>query len=335
MDNDQALFAFQRIPASTSSERLRAARFLVQNATNAHRIQLSKIREAEPNSWVRRALEQALQRLDKSSASPRASAVEEVREAPLDARLHEELHAQAIEETSALFLHELRPLVGLLDEAADGEIDRYACSRTKALVGRVKSFLNAIETLRKASAAPVAQEFDLTDLVARIAADEVSQGRATLESLAGELDGDADGDDDAEGSPQFTLIKLSLARQDPIITTGDPTLVEMSVANALRNAIEAVMNSYEDDQSDVILNWGATDTDNWIVVLDKGCGLPSGWDRLKEPGTSTKKSQGHLGMGLPIAQRAIESMQGSIRLTPRDGGGVQCEIRWPKRDIGL
>ena len=335
VDNEQALAAFERIPASTSSERLRAARFLAQNATKAHRARLSKIREAEPNSWVRQALEQALKRSEKGSSIAKTLAVEEVRETPLDTRLYEELRAQAIEETSALFLHELRPLVGLLDEAADAEIDHYTWSRTKASVDRVKSFLDAIERLRKASAAPAIQEFDLTDLVVRVAADEATQGRATLDNLQGETDENAGLDDDAEEVRRPTVIKLSLARRDPVITTGDPTLVEMAVANALRNAIEAVLEVREDDRSDIILNWGVTDTDSWIVVLDEGCGLPPGSDRLTEPGTSTKsKSQGHLGMGLPIAQRAIESTQGSIRLTPRSGAGVSCEIRWPRGGIG-
>ena len=335
MDNEQALAAFESMPASTSSERLRAARFLAQNATSAHRDRLSKIREAEHNSWVRRALEQALKKSEKGSSVATIPAVKEVRDTPLDTRLYEELRAQAIEETSALFLHELRPLVGLLDEAADSEIDHYACSRTNASVGRVKSFLDAIEKLRKASAAPAIQEFDLTDLVVRVAADEATQGRATLDNLQGEAVENADLDDDADEVPQPTVIKLLLARRDPVITTGDPILVEMAVANALRNAIEAVTEVQEDGRSDVVLNWGVTDTDSWIVVLDEGCGLPLGWDRLTEPGASTKKSQGHLGMGLPIAQQAIESTQGSIRLTPRSGAGVSCEIRWPRGAVGV
>ena len=283
-----------------------------------------------------RALEQALKRSDQDSSAATTATVNEVRETPLDTRLYEELHAQAIEETSALFLHELRPLVGLLDEAADAEIDHYACSRTKASVGRVKSFLGAIERLRKASAAPAVQEFDLTDLVVRVAADEAIQGRATFDNLQGEGVESAGLDDNAEEAPRPKVVKLSLARQDPVITTGDPTLVEMAVANALRNAIEAVAEVLgEVEQGDIILNWGVTDTDNWIVVLDEGCGLPLGWDRLTEPGASTKKSQGHLGMGLSIAQRAIESTQGSIQLTPRFGAGVSCEIRWPREGIGV
>ena len=331
VDNEQALAAFECTPASTSSERLQAARFLAQNATNAHQAQLSKIRETERNSWVRQALDQALRRSGKGGTVASIAAVEEVQETPVDTRLYEELRAQAIEETSAWFLHELRPLVGFLDEAADAEIDRYACSRTKASVGRVQSFLDAIERLRKASAAPALQEFDLTDLVVRVAEDEAKQGRATLDDSNEGADEDASLDDYGEQPPQQRAIQLSLARRDPIITAGDSTLVEMAIANALRNAIEAVMEVREGDRGDVILNWGVTDTDSWIVVLDEGCGLPPGSDRLTEPGTSTKsKSQGHLGMGLTIAQRAMESTQGTFRLTPRSGAGVSCEIRWPQ-----
>lgn len=329
MDNEQALAVFEHPSASSSSERLRAARFLAQNATNAHRTRLLNIREAERNSWVRQALDYALRRSGQGGGVVSITA-EEGQGTPIDTRPYEELRAQAIEETSAWFLHELRPLVGFLDEAADAEIDRYTCSRTKASLGRIQSFLDAIERLRKASAAPAIKDFDLTDLAVRVAEDEAKQGRVILDDSKGEADESGGLEDDWEqGRPQ-RVIPLSLARRDPIITTGDPTLVEMAVTNALRNAIEAVLAKLEDNGGGIILNWGVTDTDSWIVVLDDGCGLPPGSDRLSDPGTSTKsKSHGHLGMGLPIAQRAMESASGTFRLTPRAGGGVSCEIRWP------
>lgn len=331
MNKEEALAALERTPVPTSSERLRAARFLARTVTNTDQDRLAKIRKAERNSWVRQALDQALQRAGRCSP---ADAVATPEETPLDTHLYEEIRAQAIEETSAMFLHELRPLVGLLNAAADAEIGHYASSRTKTFVGRVQSFLYAIDRLREASAAPAIQEFDLTDLVGRVAANEAAQGRATLDSLKEETEEVTGLDGDAERIPQQTSIKMMLDRRDSVITTGDPTLVEMAVANALRNAIEAVLEVQEDDRGDVILNWGVTDTDSWVVVLDEGCGLPSGWDRITEPGISTKsKSQGHLGMGLPIAQRSIQSMQGEIRLAPQAGAGVSCEIRWPHGDI--
>ena len=334
MDNERAIAIFECSPPSTSSERLRAARFLAQNATNSYRIRLSKIREAEHNSWVIQALDQALTRSGEERSIVPITTAEEQQESPVEARLYEELRAQAIEETSAWFLHELRPLIGFIDEAADAEIDRYACSRTKASLERVQSFLDAIERLRKASEAPAIKDFDLTDLVVRVAEDEAKQGRATFDEPSIEIDEDTALDDNQSYILDKGLVKLSLARRDPISTTGDPTLVAMAVTNALRNAIEAVMEVRGRDRHDVVLNWSVTDSDGWIVVLDEGCGLPPGSDLLTEPGKSTKsKRQGHLGMGLPIAQRAMESIGGTLQLTPRPGGGVSCELRWPCGDV--
>ena len=331
VDNEQALAAFERARTATSSERLRAARFLAQNATGGDRNRLSKIRGVERNSWVRRALDQALKRSEMGRSDDSTEPVEEIRETPFpDARLYDELRAQAIVETSAMFLHELRPLVGFLDADAATEIDRYECSRTKVSVNRVRSLLNAIARLRMASVAPDLQEFDLTDLVVRVAVDEVMRGRATLDNFNEQVDEATDLDDEAEQAPQQPVVKLSLGRRSPVATTGDAALVEMVAANALRNAVEAVLTVWEPHRNGVTLNWGVTDIDSWIVVHDEGCGLPPGRDRLNEPGISTKKDQGHLGMGLTIAQRAIESMRGSIRLTPRSGTGVSCEIRWPR-----
>ena len=332
MDNEQALAVFDRMPSRTTSERLHAARFLARNATSAHRDRLSKIRGAERNSWVRHVFDRTLQRLEaEMSVAPNFGATELTERAFSPSRLYEELRAQTIEETSALFLHELRPLIGILDMDASQEIDAYPTSRTKHAVNRIQSFLEAIDRLQQASVAPATKEFDITDLVIRVAENEAKRSRAILENPRHKIDEVTSLDLDMEQALAEPVVKLSPARRDPVVTTGDPTLVELSVANALRNAIEAVLALGEPNPDDVVLNWGLTDTDSWIVILDKGCGLPAGWDRLTEPGSSTKsKSEGHLGMGLPIAKRAIESMHGTLQLAPRSGGGVCCEIRWPR-----
>ena len=332
MNNDQALAVLERALAAPPSERLRAARFLARNAAGAQRDRLSRVREVERNSWVRKALDHALTRCEAGISSMSFAKADEVSETFLDRHLQEEIHAQAIEETSALFLHELRPLIGLLEAAASDEIAHYESSRTRSSLERMRSLLEAIERLRKASAPVATQEFDLTDLVVRIAADETKQGRATLDSLKENSEDDIDLVDGLEQESWSVSVRLLLAREDPVMTTGDPTLVEMALANALRNAIEAVLEVSDSKRADVTLNWGVTDSDSWVVVLDDGCGLPPGWERLAKVGTSTKKSEGHLGMGLPIAQRAIESTRGSIVLMPRSNGGVACEIRWPNGD---
>ena len=335
VDSEQALALLEVRRSSTSSVRLRAARFLAQGASSAHRSRLSRIRAAESNSWIRQALDQAIKRSEMGAPVTSVTAHEGQKETPLlDRRLYEELRAQAIEETSMLFLHELRPLIGFLDMAAAAEIQDYERSNTKASVSRVQSFLIAVERLRKASEAPAIQEFDLTDMVVRIAAVEAAQGRIAIDLWEEGKGQEADPSDDSEQAPKQLLVKLSLGRRDPVVTLGDPILIEMAVTNALRNAIEAVLEVLEVNRPEVILNWGVTDVDSWISVLDHGCGLPSGWDRLSKPGVSTKsKNEGHLGMGVPIAQRALESLRGSFQLTPRSGAGVACLIRWPREGI--
>ena len=269
VDNEQALAAFERAPTATSSERLRAARFLAQNATGGDRNRLSKIRGVERNSWVRRALDQALKRSEMGRSDDSTEPVEEIRETPFpDARLYDELRAQAIAETSAMFLHELRPLVGFLDADAATEIDRYECSRTKVSVNRVRSLLNAIARLRMASVAPDLQEFDLTDLVVRVAVDEVMRGRATLDNFNEQVDEATDLDDEAEQAPQQPVVKLSLGRRSPVATTGDAALVEMVAANALRNAVEAVLAVWEPHRNGVTLNWGVTATTGDAALVE-------------------------------------------------------------------
>ena len=333
VDNSTALAVFDRIPLPTQSERLQAARFLARNATRAHRDRLSKLRGTERNSWVRQALDQALKRSQTGILVADNVAMAGTAPTPIaDERLHQELRAQSMEETCAMFLHELRPLVGFLDADAAQEIDGYSSSRTKHSVNQLRSFLEAMDRLRQASGAPSVQEFDLTDLVIRVAENEVRRTRASLGNPGQRSDENTGLGLDAEIVPEPPVVKLSPGRRDPVITTGDPALVDMAVANAIRNAIEAVLELEEANPKDIVLNWGITDTDSWIAVLDEGCGLPSGWEHLTEPGTSTKpKNEGHLGMGLPIAKKAIESMHGTFQLTPRAGTGVSCEIRWPRQ----
>jgi signal transduction histidine kinase len=107
--------------------------------------------------------------------------------------------------------------------------------------------------------------------------------------------------------------------------------VKLVVANGLRNAIEATESLSEiiDASNRVVVSWGETDRDYWIAIVDWGPGLPLGFDRIFDIGSTTKKD--HLGMGLAIAERAALSLSGNVSVTPREDKGTRYEFRWPRR----
>lgn len=329
MNIRQAFSTLENPLKSSPSERLRAARRLARNPASVDQTRLAVIRAAERNFFVRQALDRAIEEVEQYDRGADGHRLEVGGEAEqLDFRIYDDVFAEATVETSALFLHELRPLVGILESTAARELADYETSGTKEGIYRIKNLLEAIDRLRLASEPAQVQEFDLTDLVGRVASREQVHYDTSLstDSLI-----PADEIHQADGNrPPRPRPTLEFARSEPVVTLGDPALLELALANTLRNAIEAILAMPSDHDGYVTLNWGHTDVDNWISVLDNGCGLPDGWDRVTEPGVSTKsKTSDHAGMGLPIAKRAIESLGGTLQVTPRSTVGVQCEIRWP------
>lgn len=323
----EAAFAIIERGDSTPSARLRAARYLALVATTDDRAHLVRLRSRESNSWVQLALEQAIARAN-GTGVPSSRWTAEPEPEP-NTRIDEELRAQATEAVAELFLHELNPLVGVLDLVASQEVADYQVSRTRRTVEGLKALLDAIDRLRTASGAPVPQEFDLTDLVGQVIAAAVESGQAAAISLTA-----SGAPEEGEGAaPPGIAVRIIQARDDPVPTSGDPALVRIALHNILRNAIEATETGPK-PHGEVVINWGVTDLDSWIAVLDEGSGLPEGADRLFEAGISTKtKGERHFGLGLATALRALESLRGTIRLNPRSPLGVSAEIRWPKEGL--
>lgn len=332
MDCNRALSTLEQGHNLVPSARLRSARFLALNATKADLSRIQRIREAEHNSWVQKALDRAVKRIEVCDSTAVVAEVSEEEETHFGSHFYEDLYVKATEETSAMFLHELGPLVGCLEVDANSEIDCYTCSNTRASVSRIKSFLKVIDMLRLASTAPTIVDFDLTDVVVRVSEEE-SRRYLFASGMMSELeDGHQIPVDCIRHFSDKTGMGLTLARREPVLCSGAPDLIALALGNALRNAIEAVYAVQDDIYGGIVLNWGATDVDSWVVVLDEGCGLPAGFNRLMEPGISTKpKGQINFGMGLTIAQRALHSINGTIKLTPQAEGGVSCEMRWPQR----
>lgn len=282
---------FALLVSSSSMERLRGARLLYGvELSEADRLRTQQLRSQETDSWVQLALDRALQREGEDDSKPAPVSL------PIDQDL-EDVRAQAIAAVAQTLLHEIRPLVGDLDEAASDEIGRaYESSATFRAVERLKSLLRTIGRYEEASHAPRYAEFDLTDAVVR----EIS----------------------AYGP---WPVAIRVGRDEPVPAGGDWDLLKWSFINGLRNAVEAS----QDSEAPVVVNWGVTDRDAWVAILDSGVGLPSGFDGAFEAGTTNKSKETNQGWGLTIARRAVHSCGGEISLLPRTPSGAAFEMRWP------
>ena len=240
---------------------------------------------------LKRALEEAIGRVA-PAASPEGRGLE------TEDDVTDDIYAEAVQETTQRLVHELEPILGTLRYYAGREIPSYAGSRTEQELARLESLLRAIATLSRAAAPPGLKEVNLAALV-----ENTSKSASVGHSSA-----------------------VQLVGRSPLIVLGDPSLIEVALANGLRNAIEASESAGA--AAPIIVTWDETDTDYYVVVLDRGPGLPLGADNIFEIGETTKK--GHLGMGLALADRAVRTMKGKTVLSPREGGGVSYEFRWPK-----
>lgn len=275
------------------TERLDAARMLSELAAAPPLAEIRRLRKGESDSWVRAALDRAMARWEE------AKGVSDVGESWISVAGAVELddaRAQAIESVTQLLIHEIRNLVRDITMSARADLgSAFESSPTNEKVGRLRDFLQTVQRLHDAAGAPRYVEFDLSNLI--------------VEEIK---------------NCNFSKDQIVTTRSDTVIVKGDPDLLRLALQNVIRNAVEAS----ETTGKQVILNCGVSMGRAWVAVLDEGVGLPEAADKVWQPGNSKKSKEDHFGWGLPIAQRAIHSLGGKIKLYPREHGGTACEIRW-------
>jgi signal transduction histidine kinase len=287
--------ALQALEKGNADQRHRAARTLVTTATPADREALSRALLGERVPRIRVLLQDTL----RAVSDPRP---EEENRPQVAAR---ESAALAVEDTAKKVVHQVGRLLTFLADAAETETPNYAASRTHTIIQRMDRLIRAIERLGNAASAPALTEFDLTALISEVIAAE--SDRTNVEVVhAGDL--------------------------SPLLVIGDQGHIDHALTSGVRNAIEASLAVSQESPPRVIVNAGETDSDYWVVVLDRGIGLPPASQNAKEFGVSTKV--GHDGTGLAIADLAIDTLGGDLTLSPREGGGVQFEVFWPKPEVG-
>jgi signal transduction histidine kinase len=101
--------------------------------------------------------------------------------------------------------------------------------------------------------------------------------------------------------------------------------VGRAVANLLDNALHAT------PEGDAV-HLFATREDEWIriAIRDRGSGMSEAVVRSAfEPGFTTRREQGGLGIGLTVAREIVVSLGGTLALEPGRDGGTRATIRVP------
>lgn len=111
----------------------------------------------------------------------------------------------------------------------------------------------------------------------------------------------------------------------------DPVLLDRALDNVVRNAVR-----YSPADQQVILRASDAQDEVLIEVLDSGPGIPeTDLDQVFRPfyriGDARDRDSGGYGLGLAIAQSAVQRHNGSITAQNRDQGGLKVEFRFPKR----
>jgi len=96
--------------------------------------------------------------------------------------------------------------------------------------------------------------------------------------------------------------------------------------NLVGNAVRAMRGG---EQPELVIAWAAGETDVTVTVQDTGCGIvPDDWQRIFEPGYSTREGGG---LGLPHSRDLLRKYSGNILVRDSQaGGGTTMAVILPK-----
>ena len=120
-------------------------------------------------------------------------------------------------------------------------------------------------------------------------------------------------------------VRFNASGDAPVIGNGD--LLHRAVENIVRNAIK-----FTREGTTVEVQVQTTRTSAILTVTDHGPGItPSELEKVFDPFYRGESGQGTagFGLGLAIAQRAVDAHGGAIRAANVVGGGLQVEVELP------
>ena len=232
------------------------------------------------------------------------------------------LQLQQLTESRQVLLHdishELRsPLgrmqaaLGLLRQSPD--LLEEMLGRIERETGRLDGLIEQLLTLHRLESAPLrAAERSRVDLV------------ELLQAIV----------EDADFEAQSCGSSVACEAGDSFVTEVNGELIYRAFENVVRNAVK-----YTFAGTAISVHAGATDDDQALVVTvrDRGPGVPPHLlQTIFDPFVRVEGSEHTrgVGLGLAIASRALVLHGGRIEARPREGGGLEVEMRVPKWDAG-
>ncbi|KQR95147.1 histidine kinase [Chryseobacterium sp. Leaf180] len=107
---------------------------------------------------------------------------------------------------------------------------------------------------------------------------------------------------------------------------GNEQLMHLAVANIINNGCK-----YSNFQQ-VKVSLGATDTDLYIIIKDKGIGIPeSEMNKIYDPffrASNTRNYEGY-GIGLPLARNIVRMHNGELIVSSSENEGTTVQMRFP------
>lgn len=281
-------------------ERLAAARDHVHNPRPEALGSLTKALQRERVSWIRTALNEAIERCE-ALGEPSGLETEESSRPDEDDLDRLQAYADGRREGMRQVLHELASPLGLAHAALAREpADMEGAVRQ---LGRMRHIAAALRSLIDASGVAQASGFDFAP---HLSAFEASPPVECPDGLVA-----------AQGPRPFPV-------------RGDRDLLELAVQPLVVNAIEAVLGIGGDPPArGVIVSWGPDRQGCYVAVIDEGPGPPARLEELIALGASDKPR--HIGFGLETARSAIASMDGKLTLERNRRGGATAILRWPGR----
>lgn len=296
MNAQEIIESLKLLPPVEQIKKIKKLRGTVDSDTKK---QILAIAETINPPWFKNALLKSMKE-ETGEVKPKVFVSDNVE----DAYNVQEIKSEAVAESVGHILHELHPIIGSLELAANRELPSYSSSTTKAEIERLQDLLDMFAAWRKAEQKPNYKVLSINKVVT----EEVERAKEKSSNV----------DFDVMIPPDLSF-EL------------DNSLIRTVVSNAMRNAVESSNQVVGRDPSPIIIRADCTDRHFWLSIIDNGVGLSNPESTLVKSRFTTKP--GNSGFGLAIVDKSIKSMGGTWRIqNSATNDGAEFYIEIPRRD---